>query len=69
MFANMFPSKIVINKFFGDFSSDLTNLSVLLPLFSKPLTSSLVSEKNAVSEAEKKAEKHNRRSIERACGR
>ncbi len=69
MFANMFPSKIVINKFFGDFSSDLTNLSALLPLFSKPLTSSLVSEKKAVSEAEKKAEKHNRRSIKRACGR
>jgi hypothetical protein len=47
----------------------LTNLSALLLLFSKPLTSSLVSEKKAVSEAEKKAEKHNRRSIKRACGR
>jgi hypothetical protein len=65
----MFPSKIVINKFFGDFRSDLINLSILLLLFSNPLTSSLVSEKKAVSEAEKKAEKHKRRSIKRACGR
>jgi hypothetical protein len=69
MFASMFPSKIVINRFFGDCSSDLTNLSVLLLLFSSLLTSSLVNEKKAVSEAEKKAEKHNRRNITRACGR
>lgn len=69
MFASMFPSKIVINRFFGDCSSDLTSVSVLLLLFPNLLTSSLVSEKKAVSEAEKKAEKHNRRSIKRDCGR
>ncbi len=65
MFASIFPSRMVVNKFLGVFRSVYTSLSDLLSLLPNRLISSLVNEKKAVSVAEKKAEKQSRNSINR----